>query len=498
LIYKDMSVILVRPELPPSHIREDLIENMLYVSATSRHACPIGTGPKPTPPAHHSPKKPVKPATVPAAIRSPNPHHVVSNDTHVAVIDWQTMQEPVPARSHQIIEYPEGDHTYFGTSHVTWWSWNTIRCPPSYVCPEGYPAANYWVCWFDELFESYCHPAGLKTVPGSRVELKTPGHLDSGFYLTYEGVYKTHLKLNVSCVPWGSPNTILFQESVGRYYYNPNNGEAEWSYDTSASYVCPHPVQVGTAPNLARPQPPRNPVQQFQVGGMINDQHVGLNLKKFSYLQGKSLVGSGIDYHWAEWHYSPWELIGCPADHNCGVYANDEANVWECVGQKLENCFPIGDRRYDLTVDFLNHTNELAGIKAAYGGGAPGYAVQVDWQCNDSVEFGTVYFNHYVREESNNHSIVLWAHTHEVCPGREWGQVRPGAVFLVIVGVAFFGFFVLGTFVKYIVTGEVSFIFDGFWSEVSDSLTAAVTFLVTCGKGQAAAGGAGASTYNDI
>jgi hypothetical protein len=68
-----------------------------------------------------------------------------------------------------------------------------------------------------------------------------------------------------------------------------------------------------------------------------------------------------------------------------------------------------------------------------------------------------------------------------------------------IVGVAFFAYFVIGTFVKYIVTGEVSFIFDGFWSEVSDSLTTAVTFLVTCGKGQAGAGGgAGASSYNDI
>jgi hypothetical protein len=322
--------------------------------------------------------------------------------------------------------------------------------------------------------------------------------------LTYEGVYKTHLKLNVSCVPWGSPNNILFGESVGRYYYNPNTGEAEWSYDTAASYICPRELWIESIPNRPRPTPPPKSVQQYQVGDFINGSHVGLNLKKFSYLQGRSVVESYLGYFYrAEWHYSPWELIGCPEDHNCGIYAKEVANLWKCVGNNTQDCFPLGDRRYNLTVDFLNHTNEMAGIKAAYGGAVPGFSVQVDWQCNDSVAFGTVYFNHVVRErytlENDTRRIILWAHTHEVCPGREWGQVRPGGVFLAIVGVAFFGYFVLGTLIKYIVTGEVSFLFDGFWSEVSDSLTAAVVFLVTCGKGTAGATGGGTGgSYNDI
>jgi hypothetical protein len=477
----------------------ELDENMLYIHATSRLACPIGSGPTPTPPPQHSPHKPVKPAVTPVPIRSPNPHHVVTNDTHVAIIDWQRIQQPVPSRAHQIIEYIEGSHHYYGTSHTTWWAWNPTRCPPGYVCPESDQWGNYWVCWFDEAFQSYCHPAALKTVPGSRVELKVPGQLDSGFYLTYEGAYKTHLKLNVSCVPWGPPNTILFAESTGRYYYNPSTQKAEWSYDTASAYVCPHPLIVGAFPSVTRSPPPPKPVlQNSEVGDFINGQHVGINLKKFEYLQGRSVVGYETYYHWAEWHYSPWELIGCPKGLNCGVYVDDLANIWKCVGANTENCFPIGDKRYNLSVDFLNHTNELAGIKAVYGGGADDYSVQVDWQCNDSVEYGTVYFNHIVTENLSKR-IVLWAHTHEVCPDSEWGQVRPGAVFLLIVGLAFFVVFVLGTLVKYVVTGAVSLLFDNFWSEVSDSLTTAVVFLVTCGKGQSVAGGGGGKAqYNDI
>jgi hypothetical protein len=150
-------------------------------------------------------------------------------------------------------------------------------------------------------------------------------------------------------------------------------------------------------------------------------------------------------------------------------------------------------------VDFLNHTNELAGIKAAYGGGAGGYSVQVDWQCNDSVEYGTVYFNHFVRENESKR-IVLWAHTHEVCPLSDWGQIRPGAVFLLIMAIVFFVYFVVGTFAKYVVTGNVSFLFEDFWSEVSDSLTEAVTFIVRCGMSSAGGGVGvgGGGSYNDI
>jgi hypothetical protein len=173
-------------------------------------------------------------------------------------------------------------------------------------------------------------------------------------------------------------------------------------------------------------------------------------MKKFGYLQGKSMVGSDIFYHLAEWHYSRWELIGCPQGYNCGVHAKEVANVWKCVGEKTENCFPIGDHRYDLAVDFFDHTNELAGIKAVYGGEAGRYSVHVYWQWNDSVEFGRVHFNHIIPE--NETKIVgRWAHAHEVCPevtevptpepDHKSGQMRPGAIVVLIVRVVLFRVF---------------------------------------------------------
>jgi hypothetical protein len=254
-------------------------DNQLVFFTKAKLACPAGRGATPTPPPRHIPRKPVKPATTPVPILSPNPHHVVTNDTHVAIVDWQAIQHPIPVRAVMEIEYPEPGHVYYGQSHTQWRSWDQTFCPPSYICPTGrYGTANFWVCWFDENFQSYCHPVADKHVPGSRVTLEKPGHLDSGFYLRYEGGNRTYLQLNVSCAPWTAPNTIPFAESIGVYNYNSATQEARWSFATAAAYVCPHRLEVGHIPTSPRAAPPTSKVvQQSSVGDFINGSHIGID-----------------------------------------------------------------------------------------------------------------------------------------------------------------------------------------------------------------------------
>jgi hypothetical protein len=75
--------------------------------------------------------------------------------------------------------------------------------------------------------------------------------------------------------------------------------------------------------------------------------------------------------------------------------------------------------------------------------------------------------------------------------------VRPGTRFLLIVIGVFFAYFVIGTLAKYAITGSLGFLNKDFWSEVGDSLSTGVLFLVTFGKSQSGGGSGGGIKSDD-
>jgi hypothetical protein len=474
-------------------------ENSLFFEVRSRRACPLGQGRTPTPPPRYLPLLPKKgPTETPEPLWSPNPHHVLENDTHLIVIDWAGVQGfPVRGEQELGVVKPEGlRHT---VTYFEWSSWNSIPAPPGFR-PGAQLLGNMWHCWLDEAFESYCHPVADKHTRGSKIEFQTHGHFDSGLYLTYAGVWQTHLRINITCNRSHTAQKIPLTNRVCQYQNL--HGEGQWSYKTDSYYVCPSPFETARPPTAARPAPWGHPVQVFSFEETINGQRVGLNLNKFDFVQGNVIIGYDVHYHWAQFHYSPVELIGCPAGKDCGTYAADSANVWKCVGPnrgRLDECFPAGDKRYNVTMGFVNPFDHMAGVWARYGGGAGGYTASLNFQCNRTVKYGDVVMFHLAEEFPlidfrgvvQAHIATVYLHTPEVCPGPP-GTVRGGAIFLTIVSAAFVAYFVLGTLILFIVHGTVSLPNDGFWQEVGESLTGAVTFLVCCGKGQS--GGA----YKDI
>jgi hypothetical protein len=446
--------------------------------------------------------------------RSPNPRRALFNTSHLVHIDLTAIQEKFPARAQQVVEFPTTTGVYYGMTNMIWWAWNTLRCPADWKCPAR-NESNMWQCWFDENWEQYCHPVAYKFIPGSRLESLSPGelgpagplicgHLDCGVHFTYKGVYNTQLKLNVTCAPWLSHNDLLFAEAPCVYSYNVGTGTGQWSYWTSSGHVCPIPFETPEPPTVPRPSPPAKVNQTFKLGSVIKGEYVGLNLRKYDHLQGHQIIGHDVHYHWAEFHFSPIKLIRCPNGKDCGVYAEEEANVWECLigGHNPDyhlttsygKCFPVGDKRWGVKMGHINNTDPTSGITAAYGGGAAGYQVQFDFQCNESVPSGQVHFPTMGRHNASNY-VTVFVHTKEVCPGSEWGEIRGGAYFLIVVASVFVLYFVIGTLIHFIITGSVSLLNEDFWTEVSASLSTGALSLVTCGKGQVGGGG---GTYNDI
>jgi predicted small integral membrane protein len=469
-------------------------ENSLYFEARSRRACPVGVGPTPTPPPRYLPVLPKRgPTATPEPLLSPNPHHVLENDTHLIVIDWAAVQGfPVRGEQEMGIVRPEGlRHT---VTYFEWSSWQPILAPPGFN-PGAQSYANMWHCWLDEAFESYCPPVADRHTRGSKIEFQAHGHFDSGLYLTYAGVWQTHLKINITCNRSHTGQKIPLTNRVCQYQNL--QGEGQWSYKTDSYYVCPFLIETGQVPGTVRAAPQGQPVQTFSFEETINGQRVGLNLKKFDYIHGNVIIGYDVHYHWAQFHYSPVELIGCPSGKNCGIYAAESANVWKCVGRgkgSLDHCFPAGDKRYNVSMGFINPFDHMSGIWAFYGGGAGGYTARLSFQCNRTVKYGEIALFHLADEFPlfGQHFANLYLHTPEVCPGRGVGEVRGGAIFLTIVSAAFIAYFVLGTLILFIVHGTVSLPNESFWQEVGESLTAAIMFLVCCGKGQSG------EAYKDI
>jgi hypothetical protein len=458
-------------------------DNTLSFEVSSRHVCPIdraGTGIIPTPPARPIPRKPRQgPTPTAAPLESPNPYHVTWNNTHVVVVNWEGMEEPNPLRIDQDMQI--GDK--YWTIHTEWNSWKLIPCPPRHDCPVR--MANLWECWFDEDFQPYCHSVALRTEPGSHVEFVAPGHFDSGLHMYYQGTFGARMLINATCDRSHSARTVSIARSIVRYQ-NINNWDEEFSFASSAAYVCPHPFQPIEMPTEPRPPYPRDASQKFTIGAFVGGKHVGLNLKKFAMLTGTAVTGSDVSYHRAEFHYSPAELVPCPRGRNCGVYAKEKANVWKCIRTNFHDCYPIGDMRYGLSLTFISMINPLSGISATYDGGAGGASVQFDFQCNRSVLFGQVWI-HPLAIEDEDHTIVVWAHTPEVCPGNEWGQIRPGACVILVFLVLFIVYFVAGTLVMFVLHGSVDLPQARFWEEVGASLWTAVLFLISCGKTSAPA-----------
>ena len=451
---------------------------VLSFDVSALGACVTGSGPTPTPPPRLVPMKPQKgPTPTPSPLPSPNPIDFVFNDTHYIYVNLEASQE-APLRTH-MAQFINGRNT---SVYVEWSSWEQLPCPAGWDC-EGFTSANLWVCWWDENWEHYCHPVADKYVPGTYSHAKRQDNLDAGINIIYEGQYGVNMEIDVRCDPKSPTNRSLpLENSIISYRATMNNGE--WTFNTTSGVGCPHKFDDTIKPPTAeRTPPPEDPEQTFSWSGDVDGKRIALNLPKMKKVQEDVFLGIVGSFHKAEVVYSPYELIGCPPNKACGTYGDDLANVWKCIGDNYEVCYPVGDKRYGVTMFPVNTSNPMAGITVNYDGGAEKSETHFLFQCNYSIPYGEIEFDE-TGTETPQHAIVLFAHTRAVCPDETHDTVvGGGGIFLVIVFGAAVGYFALGTLVMFIITGRVEVPFGGFWMEVAESIKTAVVFIFTLGRG---------------
>jgi hypothetical protein len=450
----------------------------------SKDACIVGSGPTPTPPGHIYPNKPSPGETPgPTPLASPVAPYAIWNETHYVGIDLRRMQERAPYHATQDF-YMRGK---FGESYTVWSSWEPVDCPFQWACSHA--RANLWECWLDEDFLPYCHAVAEKHVPGFRFEMLRPPDLGAGVILKYPGEWDTFMHFRVDCDRAASPFDQIIPMRGAVVTFMTPDGQPTWNFNSTAGVVCPQPFAVSDVPIEPRPRPANGVPQQTQLSRVLDGRHVGLRLSKIPTIVATVMINRAYDYSYkSQFHYSAVDLIGCPQGRNCGTYAADTANAWECVDQGNGQCFPIGDKRYGLTMEFLNETEDLSPIKAHYEGGAGIFRVDFRYFCDPDGRPGEIEV-YGIGEEittRTSRSIVIDAKTIEVCYQTEWGQVNGGAWFVFAVVALFLAYFGIGTLALYATAGVVAPPNQSFWIEVYDSVGTAVNWFRKCGTSEAA------------
>jgi hypothetical protein len=451
----------------------------------SSEACARGSGPTPTPPGHVFPPKPTPGLTpTPTPIASPIAVHYLSNDTHYIRIDLESAQDVSPWHGVQPF-YKQGQ---FGEIYTVWNSWDRVPCPGGWPCSSDY--ANLWECWEDEDWMPYCHAVADKHVPGFSVALENS--IGGPVILSYPGQWGASMYLRVLCDPESSSNQIRISDSVV-IYTNSANGPT-WSFNSSSGVACPRPFTNPAAPTDPR-SPPSYPII---ISTKLNASGFCLSLDQLENTSGHTFVHTTYNsVYKSEIHYSPFDRIGCPDGKECGVYANDEANVWNCVNEESMNCYPIGDKLYNVTMSFVDASDPELGAVVHYEGGAENNSVEfkVRWDHNlspNNVVIGntsdeTYYMNNVTRVTS----IDAWSAgyclpeptaTPVPAPTPTSSAFSPGAIFLIAAPAVVIGYLLIGILVSYIVNGSLSIPNRTFWSEVGLSLAAAFRFIFHCGE----------------
>jgi hypothetical protein len=319
---------------------------------------------------------------------------------------------------------------------------------------------------------------------------------DIGSSIAYPGIWGARMVLRVSCLTPLRPfdPTLTLAGSV--VTYTTSMSGPTWTFNVSSAFACPRPYDNPPTPSASRPPPPPSPTVQTSFDETVNDRHWHLDLADLQATTQMVIIAHRSDYWYkSEFHYSPLDRRGCPNGKNCGNYANDMANVWECGDQGTGDCFPVGDRAYGLTIQLINESLETSGINVTYFGGAANYTIEFSYYCNDTLAPGEIVLFEVGDDTSapynlHSHDIRVHAETVEVCdlppgpgpvPGPIVAATAAGTVFIFVLVVLLVLYVGIGTLIVYARTGAVSLPNETFWREVFKSVADGAAFLLTCG-----------------
>jgi hypothetical protein len=292
--------------------------------------------------------------------------------------------------------------------------------------------------------------------------------MEDGISVTYRGLWGIRVTINTFCdrsaTDWEfhlEDSTVSFRDNV-------------FHFNATSKTACTFNLTDTDFPKIPRPSPGSDIHQTFSLSGAYS-----LQLSRLEAMNSTVLIGTEDIWHIANVHYSPVERIGCPSDADCGIYQNDQANVWKCIGQDLLNCFPIGDSAYGLEMSHLSQDDIISGIVAEYNGGVEGIVTIFEFQCSSYLPFGILEWGSVADQETN--AIRFYIYTREVCQESDWGQINGGSIFILGLYWIILGYLGGGTFLNWIFMNKVQVPNEGFWGEVYMVLSIAIQWIVTGG-----------------
>jgi hypothetical protein len=372
-------------------------------------------------------------------------------------------------------------------------------------------------------------------MPGYSVSTSRQYDLDSSLLIYYPGTWGTHMEIIAYCDPSGDPYDLGIDADAMVIWQNVRDGW-EFTFETHSNVACPRQFVDPVIPTDRRPTPEPNPTVQYSVDQKGPDgREYRLDLRVLEPHQGSVILGYGERFYRSEIYYWPWQLVGCPDGHTCGTYQYDQANVWNCVGPSLTECFPIGDMRYGVEMMFDNESDPTTDIHVRYSGGAGKFRVSFIFSCDPDLNLNMVTFSDVGMQyppTTGGTTVFVFAAVADMCPQNPnpsqttppptqsippqtlkqtpsptgslpssnsplpTASVRPpsatppppprrktsgGPIFLIIVLLLAIGYFGIGAVIIYFTTGTVAVPNEPFWLEVWESIVTVVLFLFTCG-----------------
>jgi hypothetical protein len=310
----------------------------------------------------------------------------VANATHYVVVNLSALQGAYAAETalELLVRGQVGDLL------VAWSAWSAVPLPWTYIAPGGgLDAANLWGCWYDEALEPYCHALASKFAAPVRVTGD-----GSAVTVEYAGAWLVTTELVVAC---GDAAGLDLADATAAYMWG--SGNTTFSFVLESAVACPRPWEARAVPKERRAPPPAGP----SVEPAFARARVAVDLRELAGANGARVaLGANGSFEDAAVWFAPWAQAACPAGRDCGVHANDTANIWKCTPA---GCYPIGDARYGVAMRAID-----GGVEAAYAGGAGGYQARVLLLCGEGAgEFEDVAY------EDEDGAVALNYVTHDAC-----------------------------------------------------------------------------------
>lgn len=455
-----------------------LKNGQLSIDVQSIDACMKGSGPTPTPPPFVKPDTPEEQFPTPSPVPSPQAMYYFEDlsQNEYIIIDLTQLASSKTFTGETEIAV----NGLKGSIHTEFHPWNLLSYPSQWGNSTVFDKANLWQCWFSDGFNTYCHPIADKRQPGLNINLQKANDIDSGVRIHYNGAFGAQLEIDISC-DQSATHRLDITNIVMDYTHFGNTHR--WYLNTSLEIACSNKFQPAVTPYPSNTPEPSGETPETSFKTEIDGQTIELDLKKLKSVDGYVASGFSGKYAHNQLLFSPIKKLNCPKGKACPDNYQ-EGNAWLCVNDSTY-CYPIGNMDYGLTMRKLGTKDDLyGGVTVNYDGGLYGSEVHFNFFCDETLRENELLLKpiDIAPPPGKIHAITFL--TSNVCPSipMTLRQTTGGAYFLLILAVAFVGYFGIGTFVMYVLTGGISVPFESFWTEFFECVTTAVVFIFTCGK----------------